>query len=87
MDKGLVVHSSWLAQIRVLFVALRCFHQPQNDAGAVWEFSITQFVYHEHAYHSSRLHAIKGIFGMAIIGVMLFSPLRKLLRPMFRQPG
>ena len=45
------------------------------------------FVYHEHAYHSSRLHAIKGIFGMAMIGVMLFSPLRKLLRPMFRQPG
>ena len=45
------------------------------------------FVYHEHAYHSSRLRAIKGIFGMAMIGVMLFSPLRKLLRPMFRQPG
>ena len=45
------------------------------------------FVYHEHAYHSSRLQAIKGIFGMAMIGVMLFSPLRKLLRPMFRRPG
>ncbi len=45
------------------------------------------FVYHEHAYHLSRLHAIKGILGMAMIGVMLFSPLRKLLRPMFRQPG
>jgi len=45
------------------------------------------FVYHEHAYHPSRLHAIKGILGMAMIGVMLFSPLRKLLRPMFRQPG
>ena len=45
------------------------------------------FVYHEHAYHASRLSAIKGIFGMAMIGVMLFSPLRKLLRPMFRQPG
>jgi short subunit dehydrogenase-like uncharacterized protein len=45
------------------------------------------FVYHEHAYHASRLRAIKGIFGMAMIGVMLFSPLRKLLRPMFRQPG
>lgn len=45
------------------------------------------FVYHEHAYHASRWQAIKGMFGMALIGGVLFSPLRKLLRPMFRQPG
>ena len=45
------------------------------------------FVYHEYAYHSFFWKAIKGILGMAIIGGILFSPLRKLMRPMFRQPG
>ena len=45
------------------------------------------FVYNEYAYHSSWWQAIKGMFGMAMIGGILFSPLRKLLRPMFRQPG
>ena len=45
------------------------------------------FVYNEYAYNSSRWQAIKGMFGIAMIGGILFSPLRKLLRPMFRQPG
>ena len=45
------------------------------------------FIYNEYAYHSSWWQAIKGLFVMAMIGGMLFSPLRKLLRPMFRQPG
>lgn len=45
------------------------------------------FVYQEYAYHPSRWQAIKGLLGMVALGIVLFSPLRKLVRPMLKQPG
>ncbi len=45
------------------------------------------FVYQEFSYHPTRWSAIKAMFGMAMLGVVLFSPLRKLVRPLLRQPG
>ena len=45
------------------------------------------FVYQEYAYHPSRWQALKGLFGMAALGLILFSPLRKLVRPLLKQPG
>ena len=47
----------------------------------------SDFVYQEYAYHPSRWQAIKGLFGMAALGLVLFSPLRKLVRPLLKQPG
>ena len=47
----------------------------------------TDFVYQEYAYHASRWQALKGLFGMAALGLVLFSPLRKLVRPLLKQPG
>lgn len=45
------------------------------------------FVYQEYAYHPTRWQALKGLFGMAALGIVLFSPLRKLVRPLLKQPG
>lgn len=45
------------------------------------------FVYQEFSYKTSRWRAIQAMFGMALLGVVLFSPLRKLVRPMLNQPG
>lgn len=47
----------------------------------------TDFVYQEYAYHASRWQALKGLMGMAALGIILFSPLRKLVRPLLKQPG
>lgn len=47
----------------------------------------TDFVYQEYAYHPTRWQALKGLFGMAALGIVLFSPLRKLVRPLLKQPG
>lgn len=47
----------------------------------------TDFVYQEYAFHASRWQAIKGLLGMAALGFVLFSPLRKLVRPLLKKPG
>lgn len=47
----------------------------------------TDFAYQEFAYHPSRWNAIKGLLGMVGLGLVLFTPLRKLVRPMLKQPG
>ena len=45
------------------------------------------FVYQEYAYHPSRWAAVKGLLGMAALGFVLFTPLRKSVRPLLTQPG
>lgn len=45
------------------------------------------FVYQEYAYHPTRWRAFKGLMGMAGLGLVLFTPLRKLVRPLLKQPG
>ncbi len=45
------------------------------------------FVYQEFSYQASRWQAIKAALGMAALGIVLFSPLRKLVRPLLKQPG
>jgi short subunit dehydrogenase-like uncharacterized protein len=45
------------------------------------------FVYQEFSFHPTRWRAIKGLMGMAALGMVLFTPLRKLVRPLLKQPG
>lgn len=45
------------------------------------------FVYQEFAFHPTRWRALKGLMGMAAMGMVLFTPLRKLVRPLLKQPG
>jgi short subunit dehydrogenase-like uncharacterized protein len=45
------------------------------------------FVYLEFAYHPTRWRAIKGLLGLATMGLVVMTPLRKLVRPMLKQPG
>ena len=45
------------------------------------------FVYQEHAYHKTRGQALKGMAGLALIGLIIMTPLRKLVRPLLRKPG
>ena len=45
------------------------------------------FVYQEYSYHPTRWRAFKGLIGMAIMGFVIFTPLRKLVRPLLKQPG
>lgn len=47
----------------------------------------SDFVYQEYAFHPSRWAAVKGMLGMAVLGFVLFTPLRKLVRPLLTQPG
>ena len=45
------------------------------------------FVYQEFAFHPTRWRAFKGLMGIAAMGMVLFTPLRKLVRPLLKQPG
>ncbi len=45
------------------------------------------FSYQEYAYHKSRGAAWKGLAGLALTGLVIMTPLRKLVRPFLRQPG
>jgi len=45
------------------------------------------FVYKEHAYYSSKGAAKKTTFFLGVTGVILFTPLNRLVRPFLRKPG
>ena len=45
------------------------------------------FVYSEGAYYSNKGAARKVSIMTLVLGLMIFSPLRKFLRPFFRKPG
>ena len=45
------------------------------------------FVYKEHAYYSSRGAAKKTSFFLLIMGLVIITPLSKLVRPFLRKPG
>ncbi len=45
------------------------------------------FTYHESSFHKGRFGALKALFGLAAMGVVIMTPLRKLVRPLLRQPG
>jgi short subunit dehydrogenase-like uncharacterized protein len=68
------------ANTRVVRRSAALLGQRQEPYGA-------EFVYQEYAYHPSRWQAFKGLMGMAMLGLVLFTPLHRLVRPMLRQPG
>ena len=62
------------ANTRVVRRSAALLAQMQKPYGA-------DFVYQEFAFHATRWSAIKGLMGMAALGMVLFTPLRKLVRP------
>ena len=68
------------ANTRVVRRSAALLAQMQKPYGA-------DFVYQEFAFHATRWSAIKGLMGMAALGMVLFTPLRKLVRPLLKQPG
>ena len=45
------------------------------------------FIYKEHAYYSNRYLAYLGTLFLIIFGIVVYSPLRILIRPLLRKPG
>ena len=45
------------------------------------------FVYQEHAFHKSLSKAIFSTMGLGLLGLILISPLRKIVRSFLRKPG
>jgi len=45
------------------------------------------FVYKEHAYYSSRSAARKATFFLGVMGLIILTPLSKLVRPFLKKPG
>ena len=45
------------------------------------------FVYKEHAYYSSKSAARKTTFFLGVLGVIILTPLSKLVRPFLKKPG
>lgn len=68
------------ANTRVVRRSAALLAQRQEPYGA-------DFTYQEYAYHPTRWRAFKGVLGMVALGLVLFTPLRKLVRPMLKQPG
>ena len=45
------------------------------------------FVYQEHAFHKSLSKALFSTMGLGLLGLILISPLRKIVRSFLRKPG
>jgi len=45
------------------------------------------FIYKEHAYYSNKFRAYLGTIFLAIFGLTLFTPLKKIVRPFLKKPG
>ena len=45
------------------------------------------FIYKEHAYYSNRMSAYLGTLSLGLVGLAVFTPLKKIIRPFLKKPG
>jgi len=45
------------------------------------------FIYKEHAYYSNRMSAYLGTLSLVLVGLAVFTPLKKIIRPFLKKPG